>query len=44
MMTVYPGYALSLMGIIYGMFWAFSDGAIFGVVFSFIYNKALVFK
>ena len=40
-MTVYPGYALSLVGIIYGMFWAFLDGAIFGVVFSFIYNQVL---
>jgi len=40
-MTVYPGYALSLVGVIHGMFWAFLDGAIFGIVFSFIYNQVL---
>jgi hypothetical protein len=40
-MTVYPGYALSFVGVIYGMLWAFLDGAIFGVVFSFIYNQVL---
>ena len=40
-MTVYPGYTLSFVGVIYGMLWAFLDGAIFGVVFSFIYNQVL---
>ena len=39
--TVYPGYSLSFMGVIYGMLWAFLDGAIFGLVISFIYNQVL---
>jgi len=40
-MTLYPGYSLSFVGVIYGMLWAFLDGAIFGVLFSFIYNQVL---
>jgi hypothetical protein len=40
-MTVYPGYALNFFGVVLGMGWAFVDGAIFGALFSFIYNQVL---
>lgn len=39
--TIYPDYSLSFMGIVYGVFWAFFDGAIFGFVFSIVYNQVL---
>lgn len=37
--TVYIGYSLDWLGILTGMAYAFLDGSIFGLIFSFIYNK-----
>lgn len=40
-MTIYPGYDLSLAGVGTGMLYAFLDGFFFGLIFSLIYNKVL---
>ncbi len=37
--SLYPGYSSALPGIIAGTLWAFVDGALFGVLFAWLYNK-----
>ena len=37
--SIYLGYDLSLFGIVIGMFWAFVDAALGGLIFAWLYNK-----
>lgn len=39
LVSVYPGYRLSLGGIALGMLWGFIDAAIGGFIFAWSYNK-----
>ncbi|UCG35297.1 MAG: bacteriophage holin [Candidatus Omnitrophota bacterium] len=39
MSTLYIGYQATVFGIIIGAAWGFIDGAIFGAIVAFFYNK-----
>lgn len=38
---VYHGYEVTPIGSLYGLFWGFLDGCIFGGIFAWIYNRLL---
>ncbi len=36
--SIYPGYSVSALGLILGLFYAFVDGAIAALIFGWLYN------
>ena len=38
-MEVYPGFDISIVGILIGAFWGFIDGFIGGILIAWLYNK-----
>ena len=38
---IYPGYSVSPLGSVIGLFWAVVDGLIVGAAFAWIYNRLL---
>lgn len=39
---VYHGHEITPIGSLYGLFWGFLDGCIFGGIFAWLYNRLLV--
>ena len=38
---MYPGYSISPVGSLFGLFWGFLDGCLLGFMVSWIYNKLI---